>query len=110
MPEYPYTCSHCNADFSVFKRVAQIDTAESCPSCGAADTRRTIAKVAIERSSAVQPYYEPALGTVITSKSHKQRILRARGLEEVGNTNPDTLFRDGDAAREKRINDAWDKA
>ncbi len=109
MPEYPYSCCSCGTKFAVYKRISAIDAVEACPDCGGDDTVRTIALVAIERSSAVQPYYEPALGTVIKSKSHKASILKARGLEEVGNSDPDRLHKDLDQAREKRMADAWDK-
>lgn len=108
MPLYPYHCKDCEHDFDVAKSVADIDQTELCQ-CGSNNTVRNIALVSIEKSSAIQPYYEPALGCMINSKSHKQRILKDRGLEEVGNTSPDTLYKNIEQEREKRVAASWDK-
>ncbi len=108
MPIYPYECQDCNKDFEVAKRMADIDAEEMCRDCASTNTKRTIALAAIEKSSAVQPYYEPALGCMINSKSHKKQILKDRGLEEVGNTSPESMYKHLEVPREKRIAKSWD--
>lgn len=108
MPLYPYECQSCHHHFEVAKPLLEIDLDELCTECDSTETKRLIALSAIEKSSAVQPYYEPALGCVINSKSHKQQILKERGLEELGNTSPESMYKDLEVPREKRIEKSWD--
>ncbi len=109
MPEYPYLCHNCEHEFNIIKSIRQIDDQESCPQCNQHDLERLIAKSNLERSALGQPYYEPALGCIIKGKGHKQQILKDRGLEEVGTTNPDTMYKDLEAQREKRMAREWDE-
>lgn len=108
MPIYPYECQDCNKDFEVAKPIASIDAEEICDACASPNTKRNIALSGIERSSAVQPYYEPALGCIINSKSQKKQILKDRGLEEVGNTSPESMYKQLEVPRQKRIEKSWD--
>lgn len=108
MPLYPYECEDCCENFEVAKPLATIDDQETCVKCSSPNTKRNIAISAIEKSSAVQPYYEPALGCMINSKSHKKQILKSRGLEEVGNTSPESMYKHLEVPREKRIAKSWD--
>ncbi len=107
MPEYLYKCKSCGQKFDIIKRVADIDRVEACE-CGSTETTRLISLSAIDQSSCQQPYYEPALGCIVKSKGHKQRILKQRGLEEVGNTSPETLHKDYTERTQKRIAASWD--
>lgn len=107
MPAYPYVCKDCGREFDIIKRVSDIDQVEVCE-CGSENTYRTIALVSIDKTSAAQPYYEPALGCVIKSKQHKSRILKQRGLEEIGNTNPDTLYKDNELRKQKERDREWE--
>ena len=108
MPDYPYECLDCKASFSVFKRVADIDNIEECVSCQSRNTERRIALSNLEKSSLSQPYYEPALGCEIKSKSHKQQILKSRNLEEIGNTSPEQMYKDLEQPRIDKIEKSWD--
>tara|TARA_R110000796_G_scaffold251188_2_gene382031 strand:+ start:2089 stop:2421 length:333 start_codon:yes stop_codon:yes gene_type:complete len=108
MPEYPYQCQDCEKEFTSIKRVADIDNKETCPKCGNSKTKRQIALSNPEYSSAGQPYYEPALGCIIKGKGHRSRILKERGLEEIGNTSIDTMHKDLEVQREKRVAREWD--
>jgi putative FmdB family regulatory protein len=109
MPIYPYKCLECSYIFDVIKPVSQIDKQENCLHCQGVLLERVIALSAIEKSSAVQPYYEPALGCMIKSKSQKQKVMKKLGVEEIGNTSPDTMYKDLEIAREKRIAREWDQ-
>ena len=109
MPSYPYLCSDCSFKFEVIKRVKDIDCIESCKKCGSNNTFRKIALSNIDKTSTAQPYYEPALGCVINSNGHKKRILKDRGLEEVGNTSTESLYRQLEVPKMKEIDKSWDK-
>lgn len=106
MPEYPYLCKMCQREFDVVKPVAEIDTPERCE-CGGLDTVRLIALSNLEKSSMQQPYFEPALGCEIKGKGHRERILKERGLEEVGTTSPDTMYKNLEGQREKQKAREW---
>lgn len=107
MPTYPYFCKSCEFDFDVTKRISEIDEVEICPKCDE-ESVRLVALCAIEKSSAAQPYYEPALGCVIKSKSQKKHILREKGLEEIGNTSPESLYKQLEIPRQKKLEKSWD--
>lgn len=108
MPQYPYQCQSCYREFDVIKSVIDIDQEEICEQCGNAETKRLIAMSNLEKSSMQQPYYEPALGCIINGKGHKQQILKERGLEEVGTTNPDTMYKDLEQQKAKERARQWD--
>jgi len=86
MPCYPYRCSCCRKEFDVFKRISEIDLFETCPDCGktCSSEDRLIAKSNIDPDN-YEPEYNPGLGMVINSKSHYRRVVREKGLEEIGN-------------------------
>lgn len=109
MPAYLYRCLKCKDDFDVIKRIADIDQTELCVRCGSDDTARIIVAPNLDKTSMSQPYYEPALGCMINSASHKKRILKQKGLEEIGNTSPDTMYRNLELETKKRIAARWDK-
>ena len=108
MPSYPYQCRYCLFEFDVVKSVAEIDTKEICFKCGEKDPERKTALSNLEKSSMQQPYYEPALGCIIKGKEHKKNILKEKGLEEVGSTSPDTMYKDLELQREKAKAKEWD--
>lgn len=105
MPIYPYSCE-CGENFDIVKSVAELDKSEVC-GCGKT-ARRLIAASAVDKTSCAQPYFEPALGCIIKSKGHKQRILKQKGLEEVGNTSAETLYKDYTKATQERIAKSWE--
>lgn len=109
MPIYPYRCDDCSYHFEIPKPLANIEDKERCQSCGSSKTKRTIGLSAIEASSAAQPYYNPGLGCVIKSKSHKKQVMKELGVEEVGTTSPESMYKQLEAPREKRIAESWDK-
>lgn len=88
--------------------MSDIDTAESCEACGSGSVQRQIASSAFERSSVFEPYFEPALGCKIVSKSQKAQVLKRKGLIEVGNESPESMYRNLEVPREKRIAARWD--
>jgi putative FmdB family regulatory protein len=109
MPTYPYKCHECSHGFEVIKLISDIERQENCPFCKGIIVERMIALSAIEKSSAVQPYYEPALGCIIKSKSQKTQVMKKLGVEEIGNTSPETMYKDLEVQREKRIAREWDE-
>tara|TARA_R110000796_G_scaffold99871_1_gene208285 strand:- start:1121 stop:1453 length:333 start_codon:yes stop_codon:yes gene_type:complete len=109
MPLYPYLCKICSYGFDIAKPLNKIEDIEACQKCGCVETQRMIALASIEKSSIYEPYYEPALGTVIKSKSQKEQVMKQLGVEEVGNTSTDTMYKDFEVERENRIKQSWEK-
>lgn len=109
MPIYPYLCNDCSYHFEIPKPLANIEDKELCEDCGSENTERTIGLTAVEASSAQQPYYNPGLGCVINSKSHKKQVMKQLGVEEVGTTSPESMYKQLEVPREKRIAESWDR-
>lgn len=108
MPVYPYYCKKCECEFDVIKLLKDIDNEEKHLKCGEFSVERRIGYSAIDRSSVFEPYFEPALGTIIRSKSQKARVLREKGAVEVGNEPTQNFEKYLEREREKRWEKAWE--
>lgn len=108
MPCYPYYCHDCNHRWEVIKTLEDLDRPEHCQACNSDATHRRIALTNFEKSSVFEPYFEPALGCKIESKSQKARVMREKGVEEVGNESPESMYKNLEVPREKRIASSWD--
>jgi putative FmdB family regulatory protein len=111
---YPYRCKSCSTEFEIIKAVADLDREETCPKCSCIG-ERYIAQTHFYGASDWQgERYNPGLGCVVKSNKHIKEICKQRGLEEVGNTSPETLHKMEDTARAEKIKrhqtEARDKA
>lgn len=104
---YPYRCDACNHTWEVIKRVAEIDAQERCPSCNQLGIRYIASRQSFSGEKVEDAYYCPALGTIVKSKSHRNRLAKDRGLIEVGNDDPPSNYHIYDAQREKNARDRY---
>lgn len=112
MPTYVYECCSCAAVWDVVKRVAQIDDPERCPGCDHLGDRK-IQAPALDKSAAADwntPHFNPALGQVVQSNKHAQKIAKAKGLIEVGNEKPENIHKHFEKQREQAHKDRWENA
>ncbi len=112
MPTYPHICSSCGRDWDVYCSVATRDDEHLCPCCyGRGHRQITIPN--IDKSAAADwntPHFNPALGQVVQSNKHAQKIAKAKGLIEVGNEKPENIHKHFEKQREQAHKDRWENA
>lgn len=104
---YPYRCDACGHTWEVIKRVAEIDNAESCPTCSCLGVRFIASRQTFYNEKVEDAYYCPALGTIVKNKAHRNKIAKDRGLIEIGNDDPPSNAHKYDALREKNARDRY---
>lgn len=83
---YEYRCLDCNKRFDVYKSMKDMERNENCPRCGEFAERLFVpSRVHLSKTKVEHPEYNPGLGQVVKNRSHKQEIMKRKGLEEVGN-------------------------
>jgi putative FmdB family regulatory protein len=110
VPLYDYKCKACSHEFSIGKRIADIDTLETCPGCKVEcdKTNRVITKGReFYGEKPDEPFYSVALGKMVKGQSDLRRQAKDRGLIEIGNENVDTLLDRSAKEREKKNQDSW---
>ncbi len=76
---YQYRCLACNELTDAFREIDDRNRAPDCQHCGG-----TTIKI-ISRYSAhsdLTPYYDENLESHITSRQHRQKVMRERGVSE----------------------------
>jgi hypothetical protein len=109
MPAYPYRCSDpsCDHCFEVVKCIADIDLPEVCETCKAPATRYIGRTHFYGASDWDRAHFNVGLGCECRSHKHASQIARSRGLEECGNTSPESIVKDADKTRQRRIDERW---
>lgn len=88
--------------------MAESNTDESCPACGHDKTDRIFSSnIHITGARVQHAEYNPGLGCVVKNKTHREELARRRGLIEVGNETPDTLYKETVEKKEKEREAAW---
>jgi len=85
MPLYDYHCDPCDHTWEVLQRLADLPLGAGCPRCGAT-ARRLLPRPHIVADTFPAPYDDIGLGVRIDSRSQRRRIMRDKGLEELGST------------------------
>lgn len=91
MPTYDYSCSNCGRSFEDIKGIKAYDADPSaaCPNCshvcGPSDRDFSNSKFTFIGTSVQSAEYNPGLGCIVKNKAHKENLLKAKGLHEVGN-------------------------
>jgi putative FmdB family regulatory protein len=80
MPIYPYRCDKCGQKWDSFHSV---DTRgdENCRICKVPAIREI---AALQARPQIIEEYSTQLGEYITGPAHKRKVMREKGLEEVG--------------------------
>jgi putative FmdB family regulatory protein len=107
---YPYLCPKCEHAFDVIKSVADMDREEPCLKCEAPAERQFTARVHFIGAKVTHAEYNPGLGCVVKNKSHKDDLLKAKGLVEVGNEKPETLHREAERTNSEIRESRWTQA
>ena len=108
---YPYRCE-CGKEFNVIKSSKIIDRVEKCPHCGHNCTKenRFISRTHFYGADDWdKAEYNPAFGKVIRNKKHRDAEAKRLGLEEVGNAEMEKYGKELEDARNKRIDESWEK-
>ena len=113
MPIYLYKCRECAADWDVAKSMAQLDRAEECPSCLAANGSSSRVMQSVNFTGAGDwntQTFHPALGTVVRNNAHARQIAKSRGLIEVGNEAPEKIHSACEKQRADTRDERWKDA
>ena len=78
MPLYDMRCPLCTTTWEV---LARFNEEIRCPMCGCLANRLVSAPAFRDE---ISPYYDNGLGMKIESRDQRKRVLKAKGLEEVG--------------------------
>jgi hypothetical protein len=102
---YNYECDKCNVSFDVIKPVNLYNRPEPCTCGEIARKTFSISRPIIDKTS---NEYNPALGTVVKNKAHKQELMKQRGLIEVGNEKPETIHKEMNKTLKHKQDKIWD--
>lgn len=109
-PTYEWSCTgEYKHHWDMVTTIAARDDPSSCPACGAEGVRGItlpqIDKVAAGDWNRVE--YNPGLGQWTKSWKHGRQIAKSKGMEEVGNENPENILKHDDKRREEKRERRW---
>jgi hypothetical protein len=78
---YDFRCSRC---LLTWETLARPDAIVVCDNCGQPAQRLISAPAVIADNLDARSYYDDGLGARITSRSQRKRLMREKGVEEVG--------------------------
>lgn len=107
MPSYDWACDQHR--WVVVSTIADRDEPSSCPKCQAPGTRMMSlpAPVSVTAGDWNRGSWNPGLGCYTKSWKHGRQIAKERGLEEVGDSDPDALYKENEKAREDKRAGRW---
>lgn len=88
-----------------------MDVNEFCPKCDTPAIRQFVpSRVHIVGAKVTHPEFNPGLGCVVRNKHHKQELMKAKGVQEVGNDfkSADRMVDHFDKGREEKRRREWD--
>jgi hypothetical protein len=95
--------------FDVVKSVKDFDVKHGCPQCEHKETEIVISPKIHHIGAKVQnAEFNPGLGCVVKNKQEREEIAKRKGLIEVGNERPDTLYKESVVKREIEKQKEWD--
>ncbi len=108
MPTYLWCCPICENQWDVIARVADRDILQYCPGCESPGSRGLTTFNFTGAADWNTQTFNPGLGCY--TKSHKQaeQIAKSRGLECVGNENPDKIHKHYEKQREETKERRWE--
>ena len=108
---YAYRCSTCGHEFDVIKRASDYDKEEACERCTSPAIREFVPqKLHLVHTKVQEAEYNPGLGCVTKSRQHRAEICKEKGLEEIGNENPEKIHKHFDSRREENWERGWNNA
>ncbi len=107
---YEYSCPNGHT-FDVVKSYKEMNAEEKCGACGLVSTRQFVpSKLHITGAKVTHAEFNPGLGCVVKNKRHKEDIMKAKGVKEVGNDfkTPDKMVDHYDKGREEKMRKRWE--
>lgn len=105
---YEYYCPSCKNIFDVIKSAKDMERNETCNECGDFGERKFVpSRVFFSKTSVQHAEYNPGLGCVTNNSQHRAEIAKRKGLEEIGNENPDKIANKFEKDREERRERNW---
>jgi putative FmdB family regulatory protein len=106
MPTYVYRCTACAKKHEIVKSIKIASQEEVCPDCSIT-MDRVYTTFQIIGASVQNAEFNPGLGCVTKSSNDRKEIAKRKGLIEVGNETPDTLYKETVVKREKEREKEW---
>jgi putative FmdB family regulatory protein len=110
---YEYLCEKCDKRFDVIKSYKDIDVTEYCPKCGEFAVRQFVpTRIHLSGTAVTHAEFNPGLGCVVKNKRHKEYLMKAKGVQEVGNDfkSGESMNAHFDKAREEKMRKRWEDA
>lgn len=108
MAIYDFSCEKCEKPFEVIKSMKAFTGRERCPTCGVPGQQIFSAKVHFIGTKVENREFNPGLGLVTKNAKHRKDEARARGLEEIGNTNKENMHKHFDDQRAAKRKKRWE--
>lgn len=83
MPDYKYECPHCFCNWEVFKKMAEYETAEHCPTCYKIGERVISSPSVPGTSTSFKPFHDISLGQTVHSAKEIDKICEEKNVEYV---------------------------
>lgn len=104
---YPYHCDKCNNDFEVVKHYSKSGDPEICPLCDN-EARYVFTVPSLDTDCCHAEYeFNPAFGTWIKNKKHRETLAKRNGMVEIGNESLETIHKES-AKTHKQIMRSYD--
>lgn len=117
---FHYKCPHCENTSSILKEIRDTENDEICRSCDwtltnehrVSQNQSRALNYSIIGAKVESAEYNPGLGIVTKSKSHRAEMAKRAGAVEIGNDykSADSMSKEFDKSREEKINKSWEDA
>lgn len=105
---YEFKCEKCLHNFEVVRPARESHIIPACENCGNEETTRIFSSRIHHIGAKVQnAEFNHGLGCVVRNKDHRKEIANRKGLVEVGNETPDTLYKESVIKKEEQRAKEW---
>lgn len=109
MPTYDFHCEKCEKPFEMISGIKEYTGHARCPTCKTASAQRIFtSNVHFLGTKVESREFNPGLGIITKSARHRKDEARARGLEEIGNTDKAKMHKHFDDARALKRKKNWE--
>ena len=103
MPIYEYFCEPCSKQYDVIKSIKVYDKKDPCPECGKVGYRILSANIQFLGSKVEDAEYNPAFGTIVKSKRHRDELAKQKNMVEIGNEKVENIHNKFDSDRAQKL-------
>ena len=107
-PIYDYFCQMCEEPYEVTKSIKEYDGQDRCPVCANIGSRIFSCNIYFTGTKIEDAEYNPGLGRITKSKSHREELAKQLNVVEVGNEKPESIHKHFDQARETKRKKAYE--